>query len=112
MAARSTGRQVVVIAAAFVAANLARKVITVAWTRITGDEPPIEHLSGRRVSETAHVLHESRQFGEFLRNDGLRDKSALAAADRDQAARNQALNCRANGGPADREPLDQLVLGR
>ena len=42
MAARGTGRQVVVIAAAFVAANLARKVITVAWTRITGDEPPID----------------------------------------------------------------------
>jgi hypothetical protein len=43
MAARSSGgSKIVVIAAAFVAANLARKVITVAWTRITGDEPPTD----------------------------------------------------------------------
>lgn len=36
------GAKVVSMVAAFVAANLARKVITVGWKRVTGSEPPTD----------------------------------------------------------------------
>ena len=96
MAAKGIGGgKVVSMAAAFVAANLARRVITVAWKRVTGNEPPTDpHDPDVALKE---ALGWSVVIGVGMEAARLLATRAVAARMRSAAARAAA----STGGTAD-----------
>jgi len=95
MAAKGSGGKVVSMAAAFVAGNLARRVITVAWKRVTGNEPPTDPKDPDVALKEA--LGWSVVMGVGMEAARLLATRAVAARMRSAAARAAA----STGGTAD-----------
>jgi hypothetical protein len=72
----------------------------------------VEEAGGRGSPQSLHVLDETGQFGQLLRDLRLGDESALAPPDFDKAALDQILYRLPHGRAADLEPLDQAVFRR
>ena len=70
----------------------------------------VENLGSGFAAYGFHVFDKAGEFSQLLGNPGQRDESPFAALNFNQSALDQALNRRANGGPADRVFLDQGVL--
>jgi hypothetical protein len=72
----------------------------------------VEQVGGWLSPQSLHVLDETGQLGQLLRDLWLGDESAFAPSDLDEAALDQILDRLSHGRAADFEPLDQALFGR
>jgi len=70
----------------------------------------VKQAGGRMSAQRLHVLDETGQLGEFLRDLRLGNESALAPPDLDEAALDQILDRLPHSRAADFELLDQAFF--
>jgi len=70
----------------------------------------VKQAGGRMSAQSLHVLDETGQLGEFLRDLRLGNESALAPPDLDEAALDQILDRLPHSPAADFELLDQAFF--
>jgi hypothetical protein len=79
---------------------------------VGGHDALVEQASGRGSPQSLHVLDKTGQLGQLLRDLRLRDESAPAPPDLDEAALDQILDRLPHGRAADFKPLDQAIFRR
>jgi hypothetical protein len=70
----------------------------------------VEQAGGRMSPQSLHVLDETGQLGEFLRDLRLGNERALAPPDLDEAALDQILDRLPHSRATDFELLDQALF--